>query len=316
MNTKQLKYTLTLAHEGSFSRAAELLGISQPSLSQYIRKIEEELDTELFSRIGGDVRLTDAGRAYVEAGRKILDIERRMEAEISDLCASKTGTLVIGTSPFRSASMMPSIAYTFKKRYPGVCLVIDEMESSALADALSHGEVDLCVTPMPVNEKLFSYEKIFDEELILAVPSERAKSFQAEAVDGRKYPAIDVTALNGEPFVMITDAQIMARALYELCEDYGITAEPAVRVKSLEAQIAMVKAGLGLALVPTGVMGFDDACDGIAYFSLKEALPHREVVAVYRKDVPLTRILRDFIDTMKASQKSNCKQKITNKIYK
>ena len=75
MNTKQLKYGLVLARDGSFSRAANTLNITQPSLSQYIRKIEKELGTELFDRANGDVRLTDAGRVYLEAGRQILDLE-------------------------------------------------------------------------------------------------------------------------------------------------------------------------------------------------------------------------------------------------
>ena len=78
MNMKQLKYVLVLAHEGSFSLAADTLGISQPSISQYIKKIEKEQGVELFDRTSGDVRITDAGRIYIEDGRKILDLEKQM----------------------------------------------------------------------------------------------------------------------------------------------------------------------------------------------------------------------------------------------
>lgn len=110
MTTKQLQYVLTLAHEGSFSRAADVLNITQPSLSQYIKKIEKEVGLPLFDRANGDVRLTDAGKVYIEGGRKILDIEHQMENGFTDLTSYKTGSLIIGTAPYRAASMMPVIA--------------------------------------------------------------------------------------------------------------------------------------------------------------------------------------------------------------
>lgn len=73
MNAKQFKYVLTLANQGSFSKAAEVLEISQPSLSQYVKKIEQQIGLPLFDRINGVVRLTDAGRLYINTGRKVLE---------------------------------------------------------------------------------------------------------------------------------------------------------------------------------------------------------------------------------------------------
>ena len=105
MNIKQYKYVITLAKESSFSKAADVLNITQPSLSQYIKKIEKGIGLELFDRTNGDVRLTDAGRVYIEAGRKILDLEHQMEVSFSDLAAHKTGSLIIGAAPYRAAGM-------------------------------------------------------------------------------------------------------------------------------------------------------------------------------------------------------------------
>ena len=113
MNTKQLHYVLTLAHEGSFSKAADTLNITQPSLSQYIKKIEREIGLELFDRANGDIRLTDAGRVYIDAGKKILDIEHQMENSFTDMADHKTGSLIIGAAPYRAASMLPVIASRF-----------------------------------------------------------------------------------------------------------------------------------------------------------------------------------------------------------
>ena len=97
MNTRQLRYVQVLAKTGSFSRAAEELNITQPSLSQYIKKIEREIGLPLFDRTESFVRLTDAGRVYIDAGRKILDLEHRMETQIADLQAWESGSVIVGT---------------------------------------------------------------------------------------------------------------------------------------------------------------------------------------------------------------------------
>ena len=171
MNLKQFKYVLVLSQEGSFSAAADVLGISQPSLSQYVKKIENEIGMTLFDRTGGLVRLTDAGQAYIDAGRKILDIEHQMQGRFNDIRENKIGTVRIGTSPFRSTSAMPAIAKAFKEKYPGVCLEIHEHDTATLMEGLAHGEFDLCLTMLPVDENVFEYEKIYDEEIVLAVPA-------------------------------------------------------------------------------------------------------------------------------------------------
>ena len=299
MNTKQLKYVLTLANEGSFSRAADALGISQPSLSQYIKKIEQEQGVALFDRTGGLVRLTDAGQIYIEAGRSILDIEHRMENALSDLGEHKSGSLVVGTAPYRSVAVMPRIAAAFKRRYPGVCLVVAERGSNELIEGIERGEFDLCLLPNPPASKLFTVTDVMEEELVLAVPRRLRDRFTPSPMAGRKHPAIDIKAVDGMPFVMITETQIMQMTLDRLCREHDLTLQKEVVVKSLEAQIAMVAAGVGLALVPDGVERF--ATEDVAYFSIKQPLPKRRIVALHRSDRPLSVVARDLIELMKQS---------------
>ncbi len=282
MNTKQLKYVLVLAKEGSFSRAAEALAISQPSLSQYIKKIEKEIGLELFNRTNGDVRLTDAGRVYIEAGRKILDLEHQMEVSFSDLAAHKTGSLIIGAAPYRAAGMMPEIARAFKKIYPGMHLVIREGTTAELAEGMEHGEYDLCLTLLPLDGRIFEWEKVTEEELILAVPASMPP-FPAERISGRKYPAVRAEVLNGQEMVMLTDAQYMQKLLLNLAMDCGLTLQTAAVVKSLGAQIAMVRAGVGMALMPSGIERFCNPGEA-AFYSFAQPLPKRELVVMWRKD--------------------------------
>ena len=119
MNTKQLQYVQTLARIGSFSGAAAELGISQPSLSQYVKKIEQELGVELFRRTGNQLSLTAAGEVYLEAGRRMLDEEAQMNARLGDLKADRRGVLRIGAAPFRTSSLLPRAIAAFRERFPG-----------------------------------------------------------------------------------------------------------------------------------------------------------------------------------------------------
>ena len=294
MNMKQLKYVLTLAEEGSFGRAAETLGISQPSLSQYIKKIETETGAALFDRSGGDVRLTDAGRAYVNIGRQMLALEQRLGAELLDIAENKTGTLTVGTSPFRSAVMMPEAVRRFKKLYPGITVTVEEMTSAELLDKTEHGRFDLCVTMLPVDERKFGIERLAAEELILAVPADRAP-LPAETMPGRKYPAVDAAVLDGLPFIMITESQYMQRALDTLCLAQGIRPVRAAVVKSLIAEIAMVNAGIGLALVPAGI---ERLAGSVTFYSIRQALPRREAAVIWLKERTVGGIARAFIDIL------------------
>jgi len=296
MNSKQLLYVQVLAREGSFSRAANALNITQPSLSQYIKKIEKEIGLALFDRTNGDVRLTDAGRVYIDAGRRILDIEHRMETSFSDLSTHKTGSLIIGAAPFRTASMLPTIAKRFQAIYPGMHLVVREGTTAELVEGMEHGEYDFALTLLPLDPKLFSWEKVMEEELVLAVPV-TYPAFPAKTVSGRKYPAVEPSVLKDQKVVMLTQTQYMQRQLNDLLKQSAVNVCTAAVVKSLEAQIEMVKAGVGIALMPSGI---DRFCSdsSVTLYSFTKALPKREVVVMWRKDRELSSVSRELISVI------------------
>lgn len=298
MNTKQFRYVLALAQEGSFSRAAETLGISQPSLSQYVKKIETEMNVTLFDRTGSDVRLTDAGRVYVDAGRRILDLEHQMEVSFSDLAEYRTGSLIIGSAPYRAASMMPQIARAFQAIRPGMHLVVREGTTSELVEGMEHGEFDLALTLLPIDRRLFNSEPVTEEELLLGVPA-AMPPLPATAVPGRKYPAVEASLLDGFAFVMLTDAQYMQKQLHALAENSGIRLRTAAVVKSLEAQIEMVRAGVGAALLPSGIERFCNPGD-VTFYSFSEPLPKREVAVIWRRDRPLSHVEEELKDVIRS----------------
>ena len=295
MNLKQFKYVLTLANEGTFSKAAEKLNISQPSLSQYVKNIEKEIGATLFERTGSNVRLTDSGKVYIDAGRKILDIERQMSTKIEDISNNKCGTIIVGVSAHRTASIMPSIVKEFKDLYPGYCLTLDERARPLLIDATGNGEFDLCLTTLPVDTKLFNVKTVMYEENVIAVPSgEIADEFdkKAEKINGRSFPAISVKDLDGLDFAMLSDDRPMQKELKVICDTYSIDLKKTVECISLEALIAMVSSGMGLAFVPQ-CMAIES--EKVKYFSIKEETKRREIVVITRKNKYLSQPIRDLM---------------------
>lgn len=297
MNMKQFKYVLILAELGSFSAAAEELGISQPSLSQYIKKIENQVGMTLFERTNGNVRLTDAGKTYVEYGKQILSLQHQMQTQFSDIAENKTGSIIIGTSPYRSASMMPEIAKAFQAKYPGMYLVVEEMVSSELINKMEKGAFDLCLTMLPVDEKQFTYEKIMEEEMVLAVPA-GYPDFKTSKLPNRKYLVIDINEIDGKNFVMITETQVMQQALNKLCDEYHLNLKKAAVVKALEAQINMVRSGVGMAVVPTGIERFCDSKE-VKFYSFVQDLPRREIALMWRKDRKQPKVVTDLVSMIK-----------------
>jgi len=297
MNLKQFKYVVVLANEGSFGKAADALNISQPSLSQYVKNIEKQLGTQLFDRTGGIVRLTEAGHIYIDVGKRMLDLEHYMYGQINDLAEHKSGSVIVGTSPYRSACMMPVLAKRFKELYPGMHLVVEEMTTSQLIEASERGQFDFCITMLPIDEKIFTYEKICEEELLIAAPAD-FPVLDAVKKDGCKYPAVDFSCLSCKPFVMLTEGQLMQQQLDSLCDSLGIEVKIGAVVKSLEAQIAMVREGLGFALVPSGTEGFCKDND-VRFYSIANTTQKRQVVAMWRKDKPLNMAAQSLVKITK-----------------
>ncbi|MBR0391605.1 MAG: LysR family transcriptional regulator [Oscillospiraceae bacterium] len=301
MNTKQLRYVLVLAHEGSFSKAAETLGISQPSLSQYIKKIEKEQGVTLFDRSNGNVRITDAGHAYIEVGRRMLDLEKQMERRFEDLSAFRSGSIVIGVSPHRCVHLMPEIVKRFHKLYPGLHLVIEERVGASLLDDAEHGQFDLCIANLPVDRKVFGHQLMMREEVVLAVNTEmdlyQKLNQAAVRIDGKMYPAVDYRLLADEAFVILADTQPTQIILKEICAEEGIEVRTAIECRTVETQFAMVRAGIGAALIPSGISQFSNAGE-VAFFSFVQPLPYRDVAVVYRKGQYLSKAVKDLIQIM------------------
>src|ERR1700751_3744458 len=150
MELHQLRYFCAVAAAGSFSRAAELSHVAQPSLSQQILKLEAELGARLFDRLGRSVRLTEAGNTFLPRARAVL---RELEAARGDGSEGKdsiSGHVTAGVSPPVSPYFLPSILAAFSKHFPDAAVSVVEEITPVLLDRLRAGAIDLAILALPL----------------------------------------------------------------------------------------------------------------------------------------------------------------------
>ncbi len=168
MNSKKLKYIVTIAELKSISKAANELFISQPSLSSILSNLEKELGVTLFNRSTSPLSLTYAGEKYVETAKKILSLENSLKKELCDISHIKKGKITIGIPAVRATDVLPVVLPKFKEKFPEMEVHLVEGDSNYLEECLFSGKVDLVLTSLPSNHKKIACEHLYEEKIMLA----------------------------------------------------------------------------------------------------------------------------------------------------
>ena len=152
------KYIYEVYREKSFSKAAQNLYISQPSLSARVKKVEKEIGFPLFDRSTSPLQLTEVGEVYIKAAEEIFQIEQRVENYINNLTTLKTGSLSLGASTLFAGYVLPPIVTDFKKKFPDVDIQITEGNTTLLESLLSNNSVDFVIDNYHYDSTLYSRE--------------------------------------------------------------------------------------------------------------------------------------------------------------
>ncbi|CAM5303484.1 LysR family transcriptional regulator OS=Streptomyces microflavus OX=1919 GN=G3I39_31910 PE=3 SV=1 [Streptomyces microflavus] len=169
MHFQQLTYFVAVAETLHFTRAAEAVHVSQPSLSQQIRALETELGAELFSRARGNIALTDAGEALLPLARRILADAETARHEVQELVQLRSGRVRLGATPSLCTGLLPDVLRAFHDRHPGVRLLLEEGGSHDLVRQLARGALDLAlvVLPLPAASPALTTVELLREDLVV-----------------------------------------------------------------------------------------------------------------------------------------------------
>lgn len=249
MFPRSIRYLLSVAENHSFTRAAEALHVSQPTLSQQIKLLEEALDAQLLDRSGRTVRLTDAGEVYVRHARRALeelDAAKRAVVDLEDL---SRGYLRLGMTPI-TEYLTTSLVDEFNARYPGIAVSAMEMSQDQIEAGVADGTLDAGIafthaTPSTEESSKIELHTLFMEPLSLAVGADHALA-------GRQ-TAMGIEVLSQEPLVMLNQNFALRRHFDLYCMEHGIHPRIAVETNSLSMMVQSVRLGRLITVLPTTI---------------------------------------------------------------
>ncbi len=245
MNLRQLECFVAVVDEGSFTRAARRVGITQPSLSQHIKALELELEGALLDRLPRGVSLTPAGRSLLpEARTAVRAVERGRQGARSAL-ALELGELEIATVLSMAVGYLPRHIGVWHERHPNVSIRLHEFRHrTLLEDAVEQGVADFAVGPQPIRSWDGPLETVAWEEFVVVVA-------QSDELAGRR--TVRLEELRDREWVLYHPDHGLAGILEEVCGRAGFTPRGAVRISQAEGAVRLAAAGLGLALVPDNI---------------------------------------------------------------
>lgn len=238
MDLYQVRYFLTIAQTGTFSRAAERLYLSQPSLSTGIKKLEKELGVTLFERGGRRTVLTAAGRSFLERATIIMEQYHAALAELKGL--RDQPILKLGALTTIRVAELKDLVSTFQQNHPHVGIELQDGTQAKLQDWLEQGDVDLVLTVLGDREDTQASKVLFRQALLLAVPPTHAFAQRL---------SVQLAELDGQPFIERIHCEFAQREC-EILEAANVHPKIVCRASHEEWVIAWIKAGLGISIMP------------------------------------------------------------------
>lgn len=241
MDVRTLRYFVEVVRQQSFTRAAEKLFVTQPTISKMLRHLEEELECTLIIRDGRCLRLTDSGQALYQRGQNILEEFRQLESELKDISTLTRGQVRIGIPPMVGTQMAPLIG-AFRQKYPGIELIISEFGGRTVQSAIVSGELDLAMNLLSIDESLgLTSIPLFSYPMCAVVP--RSEKW----LNRTRLP---ISELADESILIYNEDFALHGMLMESFAAHGFTPKIATRSGQWDFLAAMVQAGMGVAILP------------------------------------------------------------------
>lgn len=288
MEMHQLRYMVAVARTRNFSRAAEECHVSQPSLSQQIQKLEDELGERLFDRLKHEAKLTSHGEAFLPRALKILDEVDSAKREASEAKSLLRGTVTVGVLPTIAPYLLPAVMATFTQKFPGVEIVIQEDTTARLLKLVLACEIDFAIASLPIRDERLEVRELFSEELLIALPPGHALTHKQ---------TLTARDLKGERLIVMQEGHCLGDQVLGFCDRLGMQHRISFRSAQLETIQSLVRAGLGISLIPAMAVHASRS-DAPEYRSLRPPRPSRQIVSVWPKLRPPGRAASQFLKTL------------------
>jgi DNA-binding transcriptional LysR family regulator len=297
MNLRQLACFVAIVEEGSFTRAARRVGITQPSLSQHVRSLEDELGGAVLERLPRGVALTPAGRTLLPEARAALRAVERGRRGARAALALEAGDLEIATVLSMAVGLLPRYIRLWHERHPDVGIRLQEFRHrSLLEEAVEQGVADFAIGPLPLRAWEGPLEQVSWEEFVIVAPP-------SDPLATRR--RVRLEELADREWVLYHADHGLAGILEEVCRRAGFSPRGTVRTSQAEGAARLASAGVGPALVPDNIV-----LPGIEGSVLRLDPPVIREVAVYAR-TELSRTAAAFVEVLRSEDRPRPRGAVT-----
>ncbi len=272
---RHLRYFIAVAEELHFGRAAAKLGIAQPPLSQQIQRLELLLGVKLFERTSRQVRLTEAGRTFLDGAQRAIVHVNSAIAEVQRVHQGEGGSVTVAFAASVMFHSLPEIIRQFRAQYPGVQLELREMSTGPQIAGLHAGGIDVGFGRHPSHETSLQFATLVAEPLLIALNARHPLASEA---------TVELAQLAHEDFVLFPSevAPGLHAQVFALCREAGFRPHVVQESRELYTTVSLVEAGVGVTIVPASVrkMGWP----GVVYRTMPSRLAQSAIEMVWRTD--------------------------------
>ena len=301
-------YVYAVYVQGSFSKAAQELYISQPALSAAVKKVEEKIGLPIFDRSSNPVKLTTAGEYYIECIEKVMVIEKDMRGYFNSFLHNNNKTINVGGSSFFCAYTLPTIVQEFKREYPDYTVNLMEANADDLVKNLRSGVFDIIIDVEKRDPKIFGSFVWAEEQIVLAVPShyeinDKLENYRLTFEEVRSgkfmcdaYPRVNLCEFKDENFLLMKKGNDTHTRGLKMCSKAGFTPKVSMYLDQLLTSYYLACNGKGIAFVRAGITKSIEKTDKLFFYKINDLNSVRNILLYFKKSQPLTNVGNDFIN--------------------
>lgn len=291
----------------NFSKAAQNLFLSQPALSTSIRKAEKQLGYDIFNRKTSPLSLTEEGEVYIRSLEQIQIIKQEREARIEEIRHYNKGHIHIGGTNFFISCMLPPIMEQFTDRYPNITFEITEEDSINIYKDALQDKLNLILDSGSYNHEYFAAHRLFDEQILLAVPKTYLRQrnihvpgySRQDIINGihlSQFRTIDLSLFREQKLILLNEGHDLCMRATSIANHFSMNLSNVLRVNQLMTAYRMAQHSLGITFVSDSLVILDNSADSMIFYSLRDTLAQRTCFYAYPKNFIMTASIQKFID--------------------
>lgn len=282
MNIKDLQYIIAIAKTKNFSKAAHLLFISQPALSQHIKRVENSFGTKFFIRTKNSVSLTPAGEEFVKQGEHILEKIDKLEFTIRHFEKKQKDTLSLGVSQFYGRHLLGDLINCFAMNLPKYKIKIIEGESKYLENLIVAKKLDFGVFPAPIYNKKINFVTLYKEKIMFSFNNKNTDAINLlnEAIENNK---INLGFYKSFPFIFLKEGLKLRILSKRICKEFNFFPYAIFETENLDTVYSMILNNYGVGFLPSTMLPNIDVSK-VTCLEIASRFVSRDLVLAYNED--------------------------------